>query len=504
MRSSDGPAPALIATVALIGTLALVAPARADDEAAPAHLPVHAAPATSVDMPPDAETGFWERSALLGDIGGLRQVLGNLGLTFEMEDVSEVFANVKGGLRQGTAYDGQLVMGLSLDTAKAFGWEGGTVYINALQLHGHAPTPAMVGSLHAVSNIEADPSTRLYDAYFEQELGIVNIRAGQFGVDEEFMLSQFLPPGSGADDADYADAVSTFINSTFGFPGLPSLDLPGGGPGFPLAVPGVRLRVRPTPAFGFQAAVFQGNPGGPGDDPADPQKRNPSGFSAMQLCCGVLGIVEADYTVNGGKQHAGMASSYGLVGTYKVGAWIHTASFDDQRYNAVGALLADPPIAAPGRSSAGPTGASMPAPTRWCTKPATKRGRGSACSAASWPRRTIAIWSASTSTAASPGTVRSPAATTMRSGLGFAYAGIGARARRYDTDVNYYSGPGLPQRDFEGVLEATYQIQLAGWWQLQPDFQYIIHPGGGAGSPNAPTQRLPNAGPLGLRTLIVF
>ena len=221
MRSSDGPAPALIATVALIGTLALVAPARADDEAAPAHLPVHAAPATSVDMPPDAETGFWERSALLGDIGGLRQVLGNLGLTFEMEDVSEVFANVKGGLRQGTAYDGQLVMGLSLDTAKAFGWEGGTVYINALQLHGHAPTPAMVGSLHAVSNIEADPSTRLYDAYFEQELGIVNIRAGQFGVDEEFMLSQFLPPGSGADDADYADAVSTFINSTFGFPGLP-------------------------------------------------------------------------------------------------------------------------------------------------------------------------------------------------------------------------------------------------------------------------------------------
>jgi porin len=26
----------------------------------------------------------------------------------------------------------------------------------------------------------------------------------------------------------------------------------------------------------------------------------------------------------------------------------------------------------------------------------------------------------------------------------------------------------------ESVLEVTYNLQLAPWWQLQPDFQYII------------------------------
>ena len=250
--------------------------------------------------------------------------------------------------------------------------------------------------------------------------------------------------------------------------------------------------------------MFQGNPGGPGDDPADPQKRNPSGFSAMQLCCGVLGIVEADYTVNGGKQHAGMASSYGLVGTYKVGAWIHTASFDDQRYNAVGALLADPAYSGTGPKQRWTDWSVYAGADQMVYKTGDEKGQGigvfGRIMASPNDRNLVSFYVNGGVTWNGP----IPGRDDDAFGLGFAYAGIGARARRYDTDVNYYSGPGLPQRDFEGVLEATYQIQLAGWWQLQPDFQYIIHPGGGAGSPNAPTQRLPNAGPLGLRTLIVF
>jgi porin len=29
------------------------------------------------------------------------------------------------------------------------------------------------------------------------------------------------------------------------------------------------------------------------------------------------------------------------------------------------------------------------------------------------------------------------------------------------------------------MVEASYQAQLAPWWMVQPEMQYIIHPGGG-------------------------
>ena len=39
---------------------------------------------------PAAPTGFWERSNLLGDIGGLRTLLGDHGVTFNAQETSEL------------------------------------------------------------------------------------------------------------------------------------------------------------------------------------------------------------------------------------------------------------------------------------------------------------------------------------------------------------------------------------------------------------------------------
>ena len=54
------------------------------------------------------------------------------------------------------------------------------------------------------------------------------------------------------------------------------------------------------------------------------------------------------------------------------------------------------------------------------------------------------------------------------------------------------------------MLELTYRVQLTGWWQLQPDFQYIFNPGGGVLNPNAPGRRIGDAAVLGLRTAVTF
>jgi porin len=50
--------------------------------------------------------------------------------------------------------------------------------------------------------------------------------------------------------------------------------------------------------------------------------------------------------------------------------------------------------------------------------------------------------------------------------------------------------------DDEVVLELSYQAQLAPWWVLQPDFQYIVHPGGDTS--------VADAAVIGLRSTIKF
>jgi porin len=52
--------------------------------------------------------------------------------------------------------------------------------------------------------------------------------------------------------------------------------------------------------------------------------------------------------------------------------------------------------------------------------------------------------------------------------------------------------------DCESALELSYQMQVAPWWILQPDIQWILHPG--ARLYGAPTPG--DAAVLGLRTAI--
>ena len=56
----------------------------------------------------------------------------------------------------------------------------------------------------------------------------------------------------------------------------------------------------------------------------------------------------------------------------------------------------------------------------------------------------------------------------------------------------------------EIVIEATYRLQLTPWWQLQPNFQYVINPSAGILDPNRPGRRLGDAAVFGLRTTVTF
>jgi porin len=88
-------------------------------------------------------------------------------------------------------------------------------------------------------------------------------------------------------------------------------------------------------------------------------------------------------------------------------------------------------------------------------------------------------------------------------GLGVAYGRISPRAAAYDRDVIAATGTPMPVRDFEAAVELTYQWMLGKDSSVQPNLQYIIHPGGNIATPGS-TSPIPNAFVFGLRTSLKF
>lgn len=73
-------------------------------------------------------------------------------------------------------------------------------------------------------------------------------------------------------------------------------------------------------------------------------------------------------------------------------------------------------------------------------------------------------------------------------------------------DFRNLSGPGWPIRSFKGLFTAVHQYEIRAGWTLQPNFQHIVHPGGGATNPlgNNLGRALKNADVFGVRTVVKF
>ena len=150
------------------------------------------------------------------------------------------------------------------------------------------------------------------------------MKVGQQSVDQEFMVSQ---------------NAATFMNATFGWPVLPSTDLPAGGPAYPLSSLGVRLRVKPSDAWTAMVGVFDGNPAGRSD--GDAQVLNAHGTN-FNLRSGAFVIGEVQYALNAPPADPKAPQPAGLPGTYKLGFWYQSQHANDPRYGTDGLSLANP------------------------------------------------------------------------------------------------------------------------------------------------------------------
>ena len=458
-----------IAALASFGAAAQAASPDATSSGEEADLQIQA-------RPTNQWTGIWTRSTLLGDMGGLRPWLGQYGATLTVTEASEYLANLRGGLKRGGTYDGLTTATLAVDTQKAFGLPGGMFNVSGLQIHGRNLSQYNLGTLNTASGIEAQDTTRLWELWYQQSFANkrFDIKLGQQSIDQEFMASTY---------------AATFINTMFGWPGLPSYDMPSGGPAYPLSALGVRARAQLTPTLTALAGVFDGDP--LGNDPS-----NLSGTN-FNLHNGALYIGELQYAVNQpaeGEMELADGKKKGLPGTYKIGVWYNNGRFADQRNDATGQ-----PFTATGADAAQHRGNysfyAVADQMIWRPNPDEARSIGVFARVMGAPgdRNLVSL-------SANAGIVmKAPFAGRDNDsvGLGVAYIKVGNHVRGFDTDN------GFVPRGSETALEATYIYQVTPWWQLQGDVQYTFNAGAGQ-SPADQTRALRNTFVVGVRANVMF
>src|SRR6195952_2584297 len=268
------------------------------------------------ENPADPDTG--ESTVEESTLGLLPNPFDKYGIKFAATYIGETLGNASGGMRQGVIYEGRLNLAVDVDLQKLAGLRDLTFHANMFQIHGDGLSRANLQNFLVVSGIEALPTTRLYEIWFEQKWGTkLALRAGQLAADTEFMTAKY---------------TDVFTNASLGWPAIFALNMPSGGPSPPLAAMGTRLRADVSDNLTLIGGGFDGDAAGPGPDA--PQFRDRYGVN-FRVNDPPLVLAEAQFLWNGKK------GDPGLDGKFKVGGWRHFGTFSDERFTPSGVSLAN-------------------------------------------------------------------------------------------------------------------------------------------------------------------
>jgi porin len=358
------------------------------------------------------------------------------------------------------------------------GIKGLTGHINGFLPSGESFSGHYGGDLGTVSNIEFYNSARIFEAWLQQDFldGKFSIRAGSLALDEEFAGSEY---------------SSLFLNSSFGADTAMSANMPV--PIFAITAPGVRLKVQATESLYVQAAIYDGNPapgffGDPSIGSASSTEFNRHGTDwSLRNDEGSLWIVEAGYVVNApgeaeeapaaapdgktvagkkacckhdGKSAPAPKAERGLFGSYKLGYARHTDSFADFGALSRGALR---------NKGSNSVIYGVVDQEIWREAGTEDQGLGLFARAMFAPEAQNTVDYAFEAGVVYKGLI--PGRDEDSIGLGYAHIHIS------DDFAALAAAPGVPNFDHEGIIELTYSAQITPWLAVQPDVQYIIHPG---------------------------
>jgi porin len=402
--------------------------------------------------------GFWTQNYLSGDWGGVRDDLKKDGVSFTPLWTNEVFGNPSGGKRQGAIDDGLIdaILDLDLDQLSGGTLKDTTFHVEGFYLYGPGLSPKDVGDFSNTSNIAGYNTVRLGELWLQKTFWdkTFSIKVGNQAIDLEYFQSA---------------SAALFINSTFGTPDLIANNLLDA-PVYPLASPGIRFQYVPDPRFYLMAGVYGL------DDNSFPNLNNKYGTRfSLDGHSGMLVMSEAGFLLNQ------QPNDKGLQGSYRLGSFVDTGNS-----------------------------------TTFASQANFANGTGSLQSAGadygiygvvdqqiySQGPQVISIFTRVGGAPANTNFIDYY----VDGGFNFTgfipgrdndIAGLAVARSRVSQDYSASQvAQGQPPSSAETVLEATYKVQVAPWWNVQPDLQYIITPGGTAGSTNAVV--------LGLRTTVAF
>ena len=286
-----------------------------------------------------------------------------------------------------------------------------------------------------------------------------------------------------------------FISANFGWPSFTGNNFPAGGVTFPLAAPGVRVKFEPTERLTLLFGAYNDDPAGPCN--GDPQVCNDDGLK-FRLKDKPFLIAEAQFKYN---QEKGAA---GLPGIFKVGAFKDYGDFDSQHFDDTGLSLADPLSSGVPAKRGQNHGAyaileqqiyqllggdgekGITAFARIAGLPSDRNlvdfyVEGGLNFSGLVPGRPVDVF-----------------------GIAATYTRISSDAVGLDRDAVAFGQP-TPIRDYEVLLELTYQAQIVPGWTVQPDLQYFWHTGGHVQNATAnPGTAIEDTLVLGVRSSISY
>jgi porin len=391
-----------------------------------------------------------ERNTLTGDWGGKRQKMEDMGLTLSLDYTGDGFFDLHGGLQRKGTYLDNIGLALAVDTRKLFRWKGGDIFIYGIADNGGQPS-SLVGDAQGVDNIEAPSTVKLYEAWIQQSLfrDRVSLLAGFYDLNSEFQELQsslvFIHAAQGIG----TDFAQSGVNG-------PSI--------FPTTTVSIRLKWEIAERFYFQTVVLNGVAGDP---------NHPNGTRLiLDHGYGILSASELQYVIHHEeagsedegrtpKQRLGRLSGHEHLAKLVVGWWLYTASFPRSGY-------------ADSIEGTGMTKGNMGGYVNGELKIFKEKGSPQQGLAA-FARIGFANDRINRFVAFTGGGLVYTGLIRGRdedvTGLAFA---TGYNGRPY---MNVLKTQGLTTAAAEWDFELTYLWQISPWLCLQPDVQYIIHPG---------------------------
>jgi porin len=370
---------------------------------------------------------FWQRESLSNGFGGVAAGLDERGMALAAVYTGE-FARVLDGLESGHAYLDNVDITLETDMKKAFGIEGGTLFVYVLGNSGGSPSK-LAGDMQTVSNIDAPDTWKVYELWYQQNWveDRYSLKGGLYDFNSEF---------------DVTETGALFLNSSFGIG--PEIAQSGeNGPSiFPTTSLALRGRFNASNGVYAQAVALDGVAG-------DPERANGTRIEldrddGLLLATEVGHVRDADETR--GYRKFALGSWRYTTAVAEDAAGVAISARENRGFYALaeGLLLAERGDPAQGLSGF------------------LRYGRAD--------DRINQLDSYFGAGVVYKGLL--PGRDDDHAGIALARAGNADRFREQS------SLQGSTLRSDETAIEISYRAQLAPWLALQPDYQYVIDPGG--------------------------